>query len=168
MRCWRRAAKAGCLEGLLRYGTALYRGSDGVPQDAQDAHIMLSRALRCALALPDSGSRQAVGAASPLEQVAPPSQAAQAARDAPAAQAAPSAAAPPAAAVVVLTGVHDVEELRIRVVRRAGLLLGYLAHDGEGVRQDACEAVRCFQLAAEAGCGEAAAALGWSWNTGQY
>lgn len=46
MRCWRRAAKAGHLEGQLLYGLALYRGTAGVAPDAEDAHLWLSRALK--------------------------------------------------------------------------------------------------------------------------
>lgn len=46
MRCWRRAAKAGHLEGQLLFGLALYRGTAGVAPDAEDAHLWLSRALK--------------------------------------------------------------------------------------------------------------------------
>lgn len=46
MRCWRRAAKAGHLEGQLLYGLALYRGTAGVAPDAEDAHLWLSKALK--------------------------------------------------------------------------------------------------------------------------
>jgi hypothetical protein len=46
MRCWRRAAKRGHLEGQLLFGLALYRGSAGVGQDAEDAHLWLSKALK--------------------------------------------------------------------------------------------------------------------------
>jgi TPR repeat protein len=46
MRFWRRAAKAGHLEGQLLYGLALYRGSAGVAPDAEDAHLWLTRALK--------------------------------------------------------------------------------------------------------------------------
>eukprot|EP00775_Hariotina_reticulata_P007914 gene7914-8110_t len=46
MRCWRRAAKAGHLEGQLLYGLALYRGNAGLPQDAEDAYMWLLRALK--------------------------------------------------------------------------------------------------------------------------
>lgn len=46
MRCWRRAAKAGHLEGQLLYGLALYRGTAGVAPDAEDAHLWLTRALK--------------------------------------------------------------------------------------------------------------------------
>jgi hypothetical protein len=46
VRCWRRAAKAGHLEGQLVYGLALYRGNAGLAQDAEDAYMWLLRALK--------------------------------------------------------------------------------------------------------------------------
>lgn len=58
--------------------------------------------------------------------------------------------------------------LQCRVLTQAGLVLGYLAFDGEGTRTDKQEAVRCFKLAAAAGCKEAQQVLGWIFNTGQY
>lgn len=58
--------------------------------------------------------------------------------------------------------------LQCRVLTQAGLVLGYLSFDGEGTRIDNQEAVRCFKLAAAAGCKEAQQVLGWIFNTGQY
>lgn len=58
--------------------------------------------------------------------------------------------------------------LHARVLTQAGLVLGYLAFDGEGTRTDKQEAVRFFKLAAQAGCREAQQVLGWIFNTGQY
>lgn len=58
--------------------------------------------------------------------------------------------------------------LQVRVLTQAGLVLGYLAFDGEGTRTDKQEAVRFFKLAAQAGCREAQQVLGWIFNTGQY
>lgn len=58
--------------------------------------------------------------------------------------------------------------LQSRVLTQAGLVLGYLSFDGEGTRTDTQEAVRCFKLAAQAGCREAQQVLGWMFNTGQY
>ena len=46
MRFWRRAAKAGHVEGQLVYGLGLYRGAAGLPQDAEDAHLWLLKALK--------------------------------------------------------------------------------------------------------------------------
>lgn len=46
MRCWRKAAKCGHLEGQLLFGLALYRGTAGVAPDAEDAHLWLSKALK--------------------------------------------------------------------------------------------------------------------------
>jgi hypothetical protein len=46
MRCWKRAAKAGHVEGQLLYGLGLYRGIAGLQEDAEDAHMWLSRALK--------------------------------------------------------------------------------------------------------------------------
>jgi hypothetical protein len=58
--------------------------------------------------------------------------------------------------------------LHTRVLTQGGLVLGYLSFDGEGTRSDKQEAVRCFKLAAQAGCKEAQQVLGWIFNTGQY
>lgn len=58
--------------------------------------------------------------------------------------------------------------LHARVLTQGGLVLGYLSFDGEGTRSDKQEAVRCFKLAAQAGCKEAQQVLGWIFNTGQY
>ena len=46
MAFWRRCAKMATLEGQLRYGLALYRGTCGVVQDAEDAHLYLNRAVK--------------------------------------------------------------------------------------------------------------------------
>jgi TPR repeat protein len=46
MRCWKRAAKAGHVEGQLLYGLGLYRGIAGLQEDVQDAHMWLQRALK--------------------------------------------------------------------------------------------------------------------------
>jgi TPR repeat protein len=46
MRCWKRAAKAGHVEGQLVYGLGLYRGIAGLQEEPQDAHIWLLRALK--------------------------------------------------------------------------------------------------------------------------
>ena len=63
MRCWRRAAKAGHLEGQLLYGLALYRGTAGVAADAEDAHLWLSRALKQVRAAGGTGWRAFAGQA---------------------------------------------------------------------------------------------------------
>jgi TPR repeat protein len=55
------------------------------------------------------------------------------------------------------------------VLAQAGLVLGYLAFDGEGsLKVDKQEATRYFRLAARAGSKEAEEVLGWVYNTGQY
>jgi TPR repeat protein len=59
-------------------------------------------------------------------------------------------------------------ELRRRVLREAGLVLGYLHFDGEGVGQDKAKSCVLFKVAADAGCAEAAQVRGWMFNTGQY
>jgi len=41
---WRKCAKAGALEGQLRLGLALYRGTCGAVPDAEEAHMYLNRA----------------------------------------------------------------------------------------------------------------------------
>ncbi|GAQ81685.1 hypothetical protein KFL_000870210 [Klebsormidium nitens] len=51
----------------------------------------------------------------------------------------------------------------------AGLLLGYMHLDGEGIAApNNTEAVRWFRFAAELGNREAEKTLGWLWNTGQF
>lgn len=77
-------------------------------------------------------------------------------------------AAPCAAGGCSSSGVG--EALRGRVLRQAGLVLGYLHFDGEGCGRcaDRQEAMRCFKLAAAAGAMEAEQVLGWMVNTGQY
>lgn len=63
----------------------------------------------------------------------------------------------------------ELAALTARVLRSAGLVLGYLAFDGEGgLKVDRQEAVRYFKLAAAAGCKEAEQVLGWIYSTGQY
>lgn len=80
-----------------------------------------------------------------------------------------STPAPPVAAQKRLPARRAaVEGLHSRVLTQAGLVLGYLSFDGEGTRQDRQEAVRCFKLAANAGCREAQQVIGWIYNTGQY
>jgi hypothetical protein len=63
---------------------------------------------------------------------------------------------------------HQQCGLHARVLTQGGLVLGYLSFDGEGTRSDKQEAMRCFKLAAQAGCREAQQVLGWIFNTGQY
>lgn len=46
MRMWRSAAKCGDVEGQLVLGLALYRGTAGLAQDPEDAHIWLSKAWK--------------------------------------------------------------------------------------------------------------------------
>ena len=43
---WRKCAKAGVLEGQLRLGLALYRGTCGAVPDAEEAHMYLNRAVK--------------------------------------------------------------------------------------------------------------------------
>jgi TPR repeat protein len=43
---WRKCAKAGLLEGQLRLGLAVYRGTCGAVQDAEEAHMYLNRAVK--------------------------------------------------------------------------------------------------------------------------
>lgn len=46
MRLWRRAAKFGHVEAQLVFGLAQYRGSAGLAQDPEEAHMWLNKALK--------------------------------------------------------------------------------------------------------------------------
>lgn len=81
---------------------------------------------------------------------------------------APSTCAAIAAAAAAASTEREMSLLRTRVLSQAGLVLGYLAFDGEGTRSDKQEAVKYFKLAAQAGCKEAQQVLGWIFNTGQF
>jgi hypothetical protein len=68
-----------------------------------------------------------------------------------------------------VTSAAELAALSQRVLAQAGLVLGYLAFDGEGsLKVDKQEATRYFRLAARAGSKEAEEVLGWVYNTGQY
>jgi TPR repeat protein len=153
MPCWQRCAKAGHLEGQLRYGLALYRGMAGVVQDAEAAFMYLSRAVKQVQGSSSSGGGS--GAVSEADAVA-------VAAAVPPSGSSVSAQGPAAAAGARHTG------LAAEVLRQAGVVLGYLYFDGEGTRGDRQEATRLFKLASDYGSKEAQQVLGWIFNTGQY
>lgn len=133
MRPWKKAAVAGHVEAQLRLGLAMYRGSCGCMQDAEEAHLWLMRAVRQV----QGGDGEGGGGSG-------------------------------VAGAAVARGAGAKEALHSNVLRQAGLILGYMAHDGEGAKRDPEEAVRWFRLAAEQGCQEATQVLGWIYNTGQF
>jgi TPR repeat protein len=156
MRCWRRAAKGGHLEAQLLFGLALYRGSEGVAQDAEDAHLWLSRAIRqVAAAAATSSSTTTSGSSGGGSGVF-------------AAAAAHAPGCGCCGALVAAAAEREAALLANRVLSQGGLVLGYLCFDGEGMRIDVQEAVRYFKLAAGAGNKEAQQVLGWMYNTGQF
>ncbi|WIA29264.1 hypothetical protein OEZ86_011772 [Tetradesmus obliquus] len=180
MRCWKRAAKAGHLEGQLVYGLGLYRGIAGLQEEPQDAHMWLLRALKQvqkpeAAAASAASSSAAPGVAAATSATQP---AASAAAATPATLGMPGAAPADASDTPSsssssdgssVTSAVELSALSRRVLAQAGLVLGYLAFDGEGsLKVDKAEATRYFRLAAGAGCREAEEVLGWVYNTGQY
>jgi TPR repeat protein len=164
MPCWQRCAKAGHLEGQLRYGLALYRGMCGVVQDAEAAFMYLSRAVKqvqgnssssSSSSSTDGGNSSRVREA---EAAAPP---------APVPASSSSMVSSPGAAAAAPPGVQQTG-LAAEVLRQAGVVLGYLHFDGEGTRSDRQEATRLFKMASDYGSKEAQQVLGWIFNTGQY
>lgn len=122
MRLWRRAAKQGPFQAQLKYGLALYRGSCGCAQDAEEARLWLLRAVRGVTAQGPAAGCDGGAEAAALEPALEP-------------------ALPPAPAETSLVDASE-EALRRDVERSAALVLGYMSHDGEGARKDAEEAVR--------------------------
>ncbi|KAF6266525.1 hypothetical protein COO60DRAFT_2299 [Scenedesmus sp. NREL 46B-D3] len=185
MRCWRRAAKAGHVEGQLVYGLGLYRGIAGLQEDAQDAHMWLLRALK-QVQKPEAATSASGASSSPAAAAAVPATGVQPA--AAAAAAAPATRSTDDTARADTSGTSssgsdtvsssssssvtpgsELAALSQRVLTQAGLVLGYLAFDGEGsLKVDKQEATKYFRLAARAGCKEAEEVLGWVYNTGQY
>jgi TPR repeat protein len=149
MRFWRRAAKQGDVEAQLRAGLAAYHGSCDVGQDPDAAAMWLGRALKAV--------QQADAAA---EAAAERRRAA--AADGAGGGSSSSSPAAPVAAIIIPPAV------RLRVLREAALVLGYLHFDGEGVATDKAKSCTLFKIAADAGCNEAAQVRGWMFNTGQY
>lgn len=152
LRHWRRAAKLGSVEGQLRAGLASYHGSCGVAQDAEAAAMWLGKALKQVQHQDAQRQRGREGAG--------------------------RCGGPPSAAVSARQGDEDLATdgrdgnvsgaVRLRVLREAALVLGYLHFDGEGVAQDRAKSCALFKAAADAGSSEAAQVRGWMFNTGQY
>uniref|UniRef100_A0A383W981 Uncharacterized protein n=1 Tax=Tetradesmus obliquus TaxID=3088 RepID=A0A383W981_TETOB len=182
MRCWKRAAKAGHLEGQLVYGLGLYRGIAGLQEEPQDAHMWLLRALKqvqkpeaaAAGAASSSAEAGVAAAASATQPAASAAAAAPVTLGMPGAASAdasdtPSSSSSSSSDGSSVTSAVELSALSRRVLAQAGLVLGYLAFDGEGsLKVDKAEATRYFRLAAGAGCREAEEVLGWVYNTGQY
>lgn len=160
MRLWRRAAKLGDAEAQFLAGLAAYHGSDGAAQDAESAALWLGRALRQA-------QGQAQGQQQPPQQQQPST--GEQTSGGPTCPTTTAPAPPTSSAPPPLPPPPLPEALRVRVLREAALILGYIHFDGEGsAREDRERACAYFRAAKEAGCEEAAAALGWAYNTGQY
>jgi len=183
MRHWRRAAKLGDVEGQLRAGLAAYHGSCGAAQDPEAASMWLGKALRQvqrvdqgrqraaatrrgsgAGASPDGGScGSPATTSSGSGSGSSPTPNSSSSTPHSSSSSSGSGCPPAAASLVAIT-----EATRLRVLREAALVLGYLHFDGEGVSTDKGKATQLFKVAADAGCNEAAQVRGWIFNTGQY
>jgi TPR repeat protein len=154
MRLWKKAAKQqpGDVRAQLLYGLALYRGVCGCVQDPEDARIWLTRAVKqvqgeqvaAAPAAAAAGEQVAAAPAAAAVAVAAalPAAGAPAPADTAAADTLTAPAAAPAAPAAGGREARVAAQLRGDVLRQAGLVLGYMAHDGEGCKADPEEAVR--------------------------
>ncbi|GAX77472.1 hypothetical protein CEUSTIGMA_g4916.t1 [Chlamydomonas eustigma] len=160
MRLWRKAAKAGDLEGMFKIGLAMYQGAKGVELDVEDACMWLTKALKRIFAVNNLSQIRLDVLRSPgavVQQHEQPNL---------------SARTTPAHWIANTLEMMDLEEEQLAallpMVSRAAVVLGYQHYDGEGVKTDLAEACRMFKLAAACGSKEGEQVLGWMWNTGQF
>eukprot|EP00887_Chlorella_sp_A99_P003948 scaffold11.g3948.t1 len=149
-RLWARAAKLGHPEGQCRVGLNCYKGVNGQGLDSEQAMLWLSRACKKLSECLGLGADSATAAAAPQRR----------SRGRPADEEGPEGAA-------ALPPLMTKADCR-RLLSQTAHALAYCYFDGEACREDRPAAIRHFQLAAAAGCCDAALALGSLLKSGQY
>ncbi|KAG2442863.1 hypothetical protein HXX76_002942 [Chlamydomonas incerta] len=194
LRWWRKLAISGDVMGMFKLGMACYDGSHGMQSDPEAAHMWLSRAVRHILQVDSLSAIQldeqhGGGPGAPTEGAAEAAMVAATAAAAGAAGGAGAGAGASAGGAVGAGGaavggqprvslrmrrkLASLDPTLLRMLGWSSIVLGYLEFDGVAGRSvwgmgDRSEAVRLFRLAEGCGCTEAAAVLGWLYNTGQY
>eukprot|EP00198_Chlamydomonas_reinhardtii_P013999 XP_001703336.1 predicted protein [Chlamydomonas reinhardtii] len=180
LRWWRKLAIAGDVMGMFKLGMACYDGSHGMQPDPEAAHMWLSRAVRhilqvdsiTAIQLDEQHGGSGPGGGAPAAAPAGGAGVAGAAGGG-AASAAGGAGGQPRVSLRMRRKLASLDPTLLRMLGWSSIVLGYLEFDGVAGRSvwgmgDRSEAVRLFRLAEGCGCNEAAAVLGWLYNTGQY
>ncbi|KAG2443070.1 hypothetical protein HYH02_009484 [Chlamydomonas schloesseri] len=178
LRWWRKLAIAGDVMGVFKLGMACYDGSHGMQSDPEAAHMWLSRAVRhilqvdslSAIQLDEQhGSGGGAGSGGGGAGGGAPAGAVGAAGG----TGAGGAGGQPRVSLRMRRKLAALDPTLLRMLGWSSIVLGYLEFDGVAGRSvwgmgDRSEAVRLFRLAEGCGCNEAAAVLGWLYNTGQY